>query len=114
MSEYGLCTDCYEAITNPICDNCFVIQINHWLRDVGVIPSKRKVVIDNIRKELAKSLESPEEITDCLICGRESVSICSYCFFLSVSKILKQINLDKELTKNFIEVFDYRQGYDSY
>jgi hypothetical protein len=113
MKQYGLCIDCYESITNPICVNCFIKQINHWLKDNRLNPETKKVLIYEIKKEL-NNINNREAETTCTVCHKNDVSICSYCFFLRVNKILTKLHMSKELKNQFLEIFNYRQGNEEY
>ena len=58
-------------------------------------------------------LDTPSEI-ECISCGNNYVTICSYCFFLNVSRILAREKLKTSLINEFLELFNYRQGHEEY
>ena len=107
----NLCVKCSQIISNPVCERCHISEVRQWLRDLSVGAIPRKLVLEKVQKEL-----TPETFNDdsCVICGKETLSTCSYCFFLTVARVLKELNFpDKEVAK-FLEVFNYRHGHDDY
>ena len=115
MNNLGLCTDCHESISNPICLNCFLKQINHWLTDNRIKSRTKNALIKEIEKEFFKEIyNNPENEIECALCGREEVSVCSYCFFLKVNRILKKLNIGKKQIDEFMEIFNYRQWQEDY
>ena len=100
----GFCENCIEIITNPICPKCFMKQVNYWLIDLKANKFARKIIMDKIKEELSNETLNK---TECIICKNEKVSLCSYCIFLKIVRILKEFNFDKQLTEDFQEIFDY-------
>jgi hypothetical protein len=109
--KMNICTECSEVITNPVCERCYLKEIAHWMKDLGIGMIPMKLVLSKIKKEIpADSLNE----TTCIICGRETLSDCAYCFFLKVGKILKQMNFpDKEISE-FLNIFNYRHYHEEY
>jgi hypothetical protein len=102
MDEF--CENCIEIITNPVCPDCLTNQIKYWLIDIGMDKFPQEIIMEKIKKEL--SLETLNE-EKCIICKNERISLCSYCIFLKVSRVLKEFNFDKQLTRDFQEIFNY-------
>jgi len=43
----------------------------------------------------------------CVLCHKEEVKICSYCFFVKVAKIMKRTKLSEELIQALLADFNY-------
>lgn len=100
-----VCVSCYQGISNPICEKCHTKQLAVWLNDYDANPK----IITNIIRRMRKSF-SIEKANDalCIICGTELVSICTYCYFFKVDKVLQTLNLPEETIENFLEIFNYK------
>ncbi len=107
----NFCTKCSQVITNPVCERCHMSEVKHWLRDLKIDEIPKKLVIEKLRKEF-----TPETFNDdfCVICGKETLSTCSYCFFLTVARVLKELNFPDRVVARFLEVFNYRHGNEDY
>lgn len=103
--------ECSESITNPVCEKCYIKHVEHWLRDINIDPFLTRLVITRIKRVFAKETLNEAE---CILCGRETLSTCSYCFFLAVARVLKELNFPFNLVQNFLEVFNYRHHHDEY
>lgn len=103
MNEKNLCISCYEPITHPICEWCYLKQIDRWLEHSGVNDKKRNIINFKLREALSPEVEST---TTCVLCGEE-VRTCSYCFLIRVTRILKKIKLSEELIQSFLADFNY-------
>ncbi len=58
-----------------------------------------KIKQDNFSEDLGK--------TECIICKKENVSVCSYCFFLKTTKTLRKLNLGGQFIQYFLATFSY-------
>jgi hypothetical protein len=107
----NLCTKCSQVITNPVCERCHTSELKQWLRDLNIGAIPRKLVLDKVAKEM-----TPETFNDdmCIVCGEETLSTCSYCFFLTVARVLKEMNFPDRVVARFLEVFNYRHGHEDY
>ena len=111
ITEQNLCVSCYEPITNPVCEACHLREINAWLEDIDLSKAIKSLVIEEIRKNL------PEEAMNenkCILCGKNTLSTCSYCFFLVSARVLKKLIVNKEILERFLGTFDYRKGHNEY
>lgn len=102
QNNYNLCVECNEGIFNPVCPRCIMNQVTEGLR-LNIKERKRilKIKIDDIKGER------------CIICKKNAVSMCPYCFTEKIYKELKKIG-NKRLLKEFFIYFDYdfeRTGY---
>jgi hypothetical protein len=110
---YGVCENCYEEISNPICIRCFTKQINHWLKESPLTLQERKKILLEIKNHLDRSMKDiPENQSKCSICGRDDVSLCSYCIFLKINDLIKKLKINNELKTNFLQIFNYRHWYE--
>lgn len=111
MHLQNLCSKCSQVITNPVCERCHIREVEEWFRDVRISGIHKNLVLNKIKREF-----SNESINDdtCIICGNETLSTCSYCFFLAIARILKELNFPDKIVKEFLEVFNYRQGHEEY
>lgn len=109
--KQGICTTCSEVITNPVCERCYLKEIAQWLKDFGLDPIPMRVVMTRIKEEL-----SPESVneTTCILCGRETLSACAYCFFLKTARVLKELNFPDKVIRHFLEIFNYRYSHEEY
>jgi hypothetical protein len=104
------CEVCMQPITNPICVGCYIKQIEAWLKDIHMTAIPRSVIISQIKKNMVFDSLNEEE---CVICRKDSVSICSYCFFKQVSIILHKMEVRAEFVDVFLASFNYVQQYDN-
>ncbi len=111
VHEENMCVGCFETISNPVCEKCYTREIESWLGDLNNNLIPKKHVINKIKKEISSESQNK---TKCIICGKEGISMCSYCFFLKTAKILKKLNIRHKFIKNFLDVFNYRQDHEEY
>ena len=111
ITEQNLCVQCYESITNPICEECHLKEIKHWLEDRKLSGLTKSIIISAIKAAMPK--ESINE-NKCILCGNNTLSTCSYCFFLISARVLKELNLSRELVEEFLETFNYTLGHEEY
>ncbi|MFZ5955850.1 MAG: hypothetical protein ACOYT4_05495 [Nanoarchaeota archaeon] len=97
------CSVCFKPITTPICESCYMRQIEKWLEHIDMTALPKKFILDQIKRNLYFDGINEGE---CIICGSE-VNVCSYCFFLKVASILKKIKLSDEFIQDFLATFNY-------
>lgn len=98
------CSVCLEPISNPICINCYLKEIYSWMQGMKIREIPRNVILEIIRRKL--NIDTNNE-TRCILCYKGYVGICSYCFFSTVERILKELNFSKKLLESFEEIFNY-------
>ena len=111
ITKHNLCIRCYEPITNPVCTKCHLREIDAWLRDKKINSMMRAVVLKSIKNSV------PEEAlneNNCILCNKEDLSACSYCFFLISARVLRELNFGQELVTDFLETFNYQLGHSEY
>jgi hypothetical protein len=112
MKNLELYNDCFESISDPICLDCFLIQINKWLKNKPINIKTKRILITEIRKEFFKeNKHTPEYEVTCVSCREKKVSTCPYCLFLKVNNLLRKMNFEKELIEEFLEIFNYKPCY---
>ncbi|MFA4960402.1 MAG: hypothetical protein WC548_01945 [Candidatus Pacearchaeota archaeon] len=107
MKEKSLCISCFEPITNPICEWCYLKQISRWFEYKGLNDIKKNLIISNLKKAFSKEISADDT---CVLCQKEEVKICSYCFFVKIVKVMKKIKLSNELIQSFLADFNYHVG----
>ncbi len=112
LSQQELCIICLDPITNPICEECHINEIETWLIDLNLT----KEMIRKTKKEIRKIKTKKEYLNEsyCVICQKQRISTCSYCFFLRVAKKLKKLNFPYQYIEDFLEIFNYRHGHSDY
>jgi hypothetical protein len=84
-------------------------QIEAWLKYINMTEIPRKVIISQIRKNI--SFDSLNE-TECVVCGKDNVGVCSYCFFNKVSRILSNMKLKNDFIEDFLASFNYVHSHE--
>ena len=107
-----MCLECKEAVHNPLCPKCLAGEMHAWLENK---PEKIKQLADlEIKKLLLTAKENPElfnvEFQQCLKCSEKTVSLCPYCFVELVYRKIKKHNVDKEILKEFVQLFNFNFG----
>jgi hypothetical protein len=100
------CIDCLQPITNPVCEECYIKQIDAWLKGIEMTALPRAFIMNQIRKKLYYDGLNENE---CIICGN-MVHVCSYCFFKKVSKVFENLQLCDEFVQTFLASFSYVEG----
>jgi hypothetical protein len=76
------------------------------LNDLKVNP-----LISNFINKKLKNLTSQENLNDtrCILCKRDTVSICRYCFSENIIRILRELNFSEDLVENFCDNSIYEE-----
>lgn len=111
IAEQNLCVQCYEPITNPVCEACHAKEVELWIEDQNLTKSEKLQIMKEIKHAMPKEAMN-ENI--CILCGQNTLSTCSYCFFLMSAKVLKRLKVPSEITEEFLYSFDYRKGHNEY
>ena len=98
------CGICLEPITNPVCSGCYLREVYSWMQGMKIKKIPKEIIIELIKRKL--NSDTTNEIR-CVLCNKEEVSVCSYCFFSVAERILKELNLSEELINNYNEIFNY-------
>ena len=101
------CNICFEPINDPICIYCYIKQIRNLLRDKGLNVFVTRFIINKLKNKF--TLEWINE-TDCLLCKKESISICFFCFSKIMINTLEELNFSEQDLENFREIFRYNSS----
>jgi hypothetical protein len=107
------CLSCHEAVSNPICPDCLSFQIEAWLTSISAYPLKNKIM-KRIRDYINSQHDYVGESTICIVCGKTKASICPYCFTNYVYALLKCLNVNKSIIKEFLQFFNYDLEHNGY
>jgi hypothetical protein len=100
-----LCVECCRDITDPVCTDCYVKQVQTWL-DHNNAPSSFKNKFMTALK--SKFFHVTDNDGNCVLCFRGEVSVCYYCFYSSSLRILKRLQVPDGNALEFRRVFNYR------
>jgi len=110
-SEAYLCSICYEPISNPICPVCLTTQLDAWLTLYPNYHQLKKILIPKIRKFIRNHIS---ETSICIKCHKNQASICPYCFTEFILDTLREINVSREMLKEFLVFFNFDLEYKGY
>lgn len=105
MEKNEVCEICNRPITNPLCNRCRTKHFVLWLNDYDIEIEKRLFLTKKIREKFF--FESSNE-SECILCKNEIVSTCTYCYFLKVEKLMKELRLPRKMLEDYTLVFNYR------
>ena len=106
-SKSKVCTECYQGISNPICEQCYTKQLTIWLHSQGVDSMITSMISRAIRQRFPD--ESELETDDqCILCLIQTASLCTYCYFFKIERILRSLNLPEPMIDHFLEIFNYK------
>lgn len=98
-----VCSSCFQGVSNPVCEKCYTKQLAFWLKDYA--PNNQ--ALNKIVKKIKSDFSYDQTDTACINCEQEKVSICTYCYFFKIERILRNSKLPEEIMDSFLEVFNY-------
>ena len=101
----------FDIITDPICNECHLNDVRAWLEDIGFNGLQRMAIGGAIKNSVKQDTIKERR---CILCGENSVSTCSYCFYLLAARELKKLGVPHIIVKSFLKTFNYRQGHSDY
>ncbi len=107
----SFCDVCSTAITNPICPNCLILEIEAWLT---FYPNLKKELLQRIKKYIDEREEKLSGFLRCIKCKSMDISICPYCFTDRILKELKKLEANKIIIKEFFEFFNFDFEHSGY
>ena len=110
MQNKEVCEICLRRISNPVCTKCYLKHAILWLRDFGLSDSQIKKVVERIKARLPKETLNEHR---CILCGKNTVSICAYCAFLRSSDMILKLDADEEYKNAFLESANFKLEEDS-
>lgn len=105
MSNYDLCIVCGDTISDPVCRRCYIKQIEILLNDLNLHEIANEILLRKIKNKFP--VETLNDI-ECILCRRDNVDICRYCFSIILKNILIELNFPEEMIENF----GYNQIYE--
>ncbi|MBR9705671.1 hypothetical protein GOV14_01425 [Candidatus Pacearchaeota archaeon] len=105
------CEICNEAITNPICPVCLTEEVNIWST---LYPSLRHELMPRLKQYLKTIKMNTNDSSRCIKCHRHRVALCSYCFIREVLEELEDLQVNRDIKKEFLQFFNYDLGHTSY
>ncbi len=96
------CVMCRYSITDPVCGRCYIKQTEAMLNDLKVHSLAIEVIMTKIKSKFIETLND----TVCILCKKENVALCRYCFSLILINTLRELNLSEKLIKNFEYLVD--------
>lgn len=102
---YG-CVDCREAVFNPLCPDCLTLQLDVWLSSISSYPLKEKI-LKRIKEYVRRTNNLVGESTVCVACKLPRASLCPYYFTNYVFNLLKEMNVNRIILKEFLQFFNY-------
>lgn len=104
MLHITLCPKCNYSVSDPICVKCYLMELAIWLNEQKITLDQRAKLMRKIRKNLLYDNFSKQT---CILCEKNAVSLCMYCFFFNVMYYLKVLNFSDETIESFQEHFNY-------
>lgn len=105
------CIICLHPITNPVCVECYLKEVNVWLQENVSNEVTKKLILLGIIHKIPKNDFKKDT---CILCGKNEVTTCSYCFFLKTLEVLKMADIPKNKMDSFKETFNYSLGHAEY
>lgn len=68
------------------------------LNDLKLHPMAIEIILSKIKERFP--IENLNE-TECILCRKENVTLCRYCFSMLLIRILRELNLSENLIKTF-------------
>jgi hypothetical protein len=105
MFNSNLCEICDDCITDPVCKKCYINQTMILLNDLKINSIAINFINDKLKN--AYKLETLNDI-ECILCKKDIVTMCRYCFSAILIRILEELNFSDDLIENF----EYNPGYE--
>lgn len=107
---HRFCLECREEIFNPLCPICLAGEIKVWMRN------KPQIVKRGIKEELNKILVFAKfnDYPSCVVCTKNKVFMCPYCFTERIYNNLKQARIQKKILMDFLEAFNFDFEHNGY
>ena len=98
MYNTTFCAICEYSITDPVCRKCYIKETRVLLNDLNVNSRVTKFIINKVKDKFpVENLNS----TKCILCNKENVTLCRYCFSVILTRILSELNFTDDLIENF-------------
>ena len=102
------CIICGDSISDPVCKRCYIKQVEIVLNDLNLPKMASEIILSKIKRRFpSESLNSAE----CILCRKDNVIICRYCFSRIIINILRELNFTEEMIENFGYNPSYEEHY---
>ncbi len=101
MEEF--CELCSEPITDPICENCYLREIESWFDKECLNPIIKINLIKKIKDSVPDYTLNQEK---CILCQSENIKICRHCFFILAAQKLWEMKISKQAVMYFESTFN--------
>lgn len=108
MLNSNLCAVCGYSITEPVCKGCYTKQTLILLDDFKVNSANSKFINCKLKNML--HLDTLND-TECILCKKDNVSICGYCFSRIIMRILREMNFSEDIIGNFEYASMYEKAF---
>ncbi|NCN99380.1 hypothetical protein COU62_01930 [Candidatus Pacearchaeota archaeon CG10_big_fil_rev_8_21_14_0_10_35_219] len=98
MFSSNMCTVCNESISDPVCRCCYIRQIETILNDLNLHELIEEVILNEVKNRFP---EGTLNNTECILCRKDNVVICRYCFSIILTGILRELCFSEEMIENF-------------
>ena len=98
MLNYNTCILCEDSISDPVCRSCYINQIGSLLYTFKIHPLINTIILRKIKKKFP--IDTLNNM-GCILCQREKVTMCRYCFSIILNNILRELNFSEDLIENF-------------
>ena len=99
------CMICGDSISDPVCGKCYIKQTEVLLNDLDLHEVANEIILRKIKNKF--STETLND-TECILCRKDKVAICRYCFSIYLRDLLRRLNFTEEI----IEKFGYNPMYE--
>lgn len=106
-SNSNSCMICGYSITDPVCGSCYTKQTLVLLSDLK-LNSTTNIFIEKKLKNIFYS----EKLNDinCILCKKNNVFICHYCFLENLGRILEELNFNEGMINNLRGDLSYEEN----
>jgi hypothetical protein len=98
MLSSNSCIICEDSISDPVCRSCYIKQIEILLNDFKFHPIANEIILRKIKNKFP--LESLNDM-ECILCKKETVTMCRHCFSILLNNILRELNFTEDLIEDF-------------
>jgi len=92
------CLLCSHEINPPVCTNCLLKKIDNTLKIFGISKHNRDSVIESMNKKISFNDLNTKK---CMICNKNEISLCGYCFIFTINKTLIEYNFPNDFIGHF-------------
>jgi hypothetical protein len=97
MFSSNSCIVCEDSISDPVCRSCYIKQIDILLDEFKVHPIAKEIIFRKIKNKFPTETLND---TECILCRKDNVTICRYCFSIILRDILRELNFSDDLIEN--------------